>query len=493
MFAARGQGNFFGEKARMNKKVMLFLLMVTAVVVSGEKRQVSTSESRKGIEITVYNSDMGFVKETREINVNAGENELQVADVAAQINPVTVHAKSIDSPDDFLVLEQNYEYDLISHQKLMEKYVGKTLKIIDRNEYKDRNTVVDAQLLSANDGEVYKIGNQIYLGHPGIKVLPELPENFVDKPTLIWKLKTRKEKKHLVEISYLTNGISWNADYVLVCSSGGKNGDLSGWVTINNNSGAGFNNAVLKLVAGNVNQLVERNAEFGLRRNKVSMAYGVAADAAPQFTEESIHEYHMYDLQRKTTLKNNQTKQISLLGATNLKLDKEYVVSGNTYTHYGTRRYTNDDYKVPVNVYVVFRNSAENGLKMPLPSGTVRMFTADSKGSQQFIGEDHIEHTPENEKVRLKSGEAFDIVAEIKQTKFKQASTQLYESEWKVNLRNHKNEAVTVDVVMPMTGNWKIEEANFEHENVDAFKVKFKIPVKKQGDAELIYKLRVGL
>ncbi|MDO5577607.1 MAG: hypothetical protein Q4F84_11070, partial [Fibrobacter sp.] len=251
--------------------------------------------------------------------------------------------------------------------------------------------------------------------------------------------------------------------------------------------------AVLKLVAGKVNQFVERN----VARPQLKMAAGFAArsydESAPQFTEESIHEYHMYDLQRKTTLKDNQTKQISLLGAANLKLDKEYVVSGNTYTHYGTRRYTNDDYKVPVNVYVTFKNSAENGLKMPLPSGTVRMFTADSKGSQQFIGEDRIEHTPENEKVRLKSGEAFDIVAEIRQTKFKQASTQLYESEWKVNLRNHKNEAVTVDVVMPMTGNWEIEESNFEYESVDAFKVKFKIPVKKQGDAELVYKLKVGL
>lgn len=472
----------------MNYRVVILMLAILVTVVFSEEKSVtSTSGSRKSVEVTVYNGNFGFVKEIREIKVPSGENELQVADVAALINPVTVYAKSTNYPDDFLILEQNYEYDLISHQKLMEKYVGKKIKIIDQNEYKDRKDVVEAQLLSVNNGEVYKIDEQIYLGHPGIKVLPEIPDNLVEKPTLIWKIKTKKSQKHKIEISYLTNGITWNADYVLVCSNKDNKGSLNGWVTIENRCGAAFSDATLKLVAGNVNK-IEKPARMMLSK-RAEAAYDNSY--SPQFAEESIHEYHMYDLQRKTVLKDNQTKQISLLESGTLKIDKEYLVEGESYGI--TQRYSKRDYKVPVQVYLNFRNSKENGLKMPLPAGNVRIFTADSKGRQQFIGEDHIDHTPENGMVQLKSGEAFDIIAEKKQTSFKQISTQLWESEWKVELKNHKNDAVTVGVVQPMMGNWEIVKSNYDYEKIDAFKVMFKIPVKKQGEAELSYQIKVGL
>ena len=472
----------------MNYRIMLLVITVlVTVVISEEKSVLSTSGGRKSVEVTVYNGNFGFVKEIREIKVPSGKNELQVADVAALINPVTVYAKSTNYPDDFLILEQNYEYDLISHQKLMEKYVGKKIKIIDQNEYKDRKDVVEALLLSVNNGEVYKIGEQIYLGYPGIKVLPEIPDNLVEKPTLIWEIQTQKSQKHKIEISYLTNGMTWNADYVLVCSNKDNKGSLNGWVTIENRCGAAFSDATLKLVAGNVNK-IEKPARMMLSK-RAEAAYDNSY--SPQFAQESIHEYHMYDLQRKTDLKDNQSKQISLLESGTLKIDKEYLVEGESYGI--TQRYSKRDYKVPVQVYLSFKNSKENGLKMPLPAGNVRMFTADSKGRQQFVGEDHIDHTPENEMVQLKSGEAFDIIAEKKQTGFKQISTQLWESEWKVELRNHKNETVTVGVVQPMMGNWEIVKSNYDYEKIDAFTVKFKIPVKKQGEAELSYQVKVGL
>lgn len=471
-----------------NLLINFVITMMISVFISEAKIVSSTSEDRFDVEITVYNNNLGLVKESRNISIPSGESELEFADVAALINPVTVHAKSVNYPDAFNILEQNYEYDLISHQKLMEKYIGKKIKIIDNNEYNDRKDIVEAQLLSVNNGEVYKINGEIYLGHPGIKVLSEIPANLVEKPTLVWRIESSKAKKHQIETSYLTDGISWSADYVLISSQNDKKGSLGGWVTVENRCGAAFSNAALKLVAGNVNR-TERPVQAMYRKRA-----GSANDAvmpAPQFAEENIYEYHMYDLQRKTDIKNNQTKQISLLEANGINLEKEYLVEGESY--YFTQRYRKRDYKVPVEVYISFKNSKENGLGIPLPAGIMRIYTADSKGKQQFIGEDRIDHTPKNENTKLKSGEAFDIIAEKKQTDFKQISTKLWESQWKVNIRNHKEEDVTIVVLQPVQGNWKIMKSNYNYEKIDAFKVKFKVPVKKQGSAELNFTVRVGL
>jgi len=280
----------------------------------------STIEDQTNVEVTVYNNNLGLVKDTRNIALPTGTAELRFMDVASAIMPVTVHIKSLNRPDDFFVLEQNYEYDLMDPNKLLDKYVGETIKIIDWNKYQDRKEIVEAELLSNNKGQIYKINDEIYLGHPGYKVLPRIPENLIAKPTLTWLYKNTSNSPHSIEASYLTNQIGWKADYVLVLNENDTESDLSGWVTLNNSSGATYNNAKLKLVAGEVHR-----AEKEKKYDRV-YALSKGGMGRAQFKEKSFFEYHIYDLERRTTIKNNQTKQISLLEASDIETEKELLV-----------------------------------------------------------------------------------------------------------------------------------------------------------------------
>ena len=448
----------------------------------------STAADRQSVEVTIYNNNLGLVKERRAVSVPAGEGELQFVDVAAQINPVTVHIKPLSNPGDFAVLEQNYEYDLISHAKLMDKYVGKQIKIIDNNEYKDRKDVVEATLLSAANGEVYKIGGEIYLGHPGIKVLPELPGNLISRPTLSWIYHSRAAREYQLEVSYLTAGMNWNADYILSVADGKSAAGLSGWVTVDNRSGAAYEGAKLKLVAGEVN----RAPAPQLAR---AMAFEAAADVAyappppAGFEQSQMFEYHIYDLQRPTTIKENQTKQISLMDAQGVNVVKEYVTaSSGSYYIYSK---IDGEMKQPVAAYLSFKNTKDNKLGDPLPAGVIRIYTADAYGRRQFIGEDRITHTPKDEEVRLKVGEAFDIVAERTQVDFKRKTSRVTESEWKISVRNRKDEDVTVKVQENAGGQWSITESSHKYVKVSATMFRFDVPVAKGQEVVVKYKIKV--
>ncbi len=468
--------------------LLLTVMFAAPAMVSAGESLKSTAEDQVGVEVTVYNSNLGLIKDTRNVALPKGEGELRFMDVAAHIRPVTVHVKSLNQPDGFSVLEQNYEYDLINSNKLLDKYVGKKIKIIDWNRYQDRKDVVDAVLMSNNQGQVYKINGEIYLGHPGVKVLPEIPENLIAKPTLTWLFNSATKKRHKLEVSYLTGNISWNADYVVVLNKDDSQADISGWVTLDNKSGATYQDAKLKLVAGEVNQVQPEPLALDEVR-----AYAARAPMKQEkrFKEEAFFEYHLYDLQRKTTVKDNQTKQLSLLEAHDAKTAKELLVYG--LRTYFTRSYREQNPKQPVNVYIKFKNSKDNNLGMPLPAGTMRLYKADSEGGQQFIGEDNIEHTPKDEEIKLKIGEAFDVVAERKQTDYKQVTTRLHETEWEITLRNHKEENVTVGIVEPVYGNWSVIANSHPYKKEDAFTLRFDVDVPKDGEVKVKYRIRVGL
>lgn len=466
--------------------IMGIVLCLICPAAAQETRQ-STLEDQTNVEVTVYNNNLGLIKDTRRIQLPEGEGELRFMDVASAIMPVTVHVKSLSAGDQFQVLEQNYEYDLMDYNKLMDKYVGRKIKLIDWRQFQDRKDSVDALLISNNGGNpVFKVNDEIYLGHPGYKVLPQIPENLIAKPTLMWMYRNESPKAQDVEVSYLTNHINWKADYVFVLNKDDTGGDLSGWVSIDNQSGAAYNDAKLKLVAGEV-QRVQAPME---RMPMAGMAYKMAEAAAPQFREEGFFEYHIYDLQRKTTIKNQQTKQINLLEAGDVRAEKELLVYGNQ--SYFVQYYRPQSPKQPVSVYVKFKNSQENHLGMPLPAGIIRLYKKDSQGSQQFVGEDRIEHTPKDEEVKVKVGEAFDVVAERKQTDFKQLAGQLYETAWEVTVRNHKEEDITVGIIEPLYGNWKLTEQSHPHQKVDAFTIRFDVAVPKGGEVKVTYKLWVG-
>ena len=451
------------------KPVYVIVWLMTAALWCPTAWAEPVSESgladQVGVEVTAYNSNLALIKDLRTVDLAQGVGELRFMDVAAHIMPTTVSARSLNQPGQFAVLEQNYEYDLMNDQRLLDKYVGRTLKIVDWNEPHDRKETVSAELLSNNDGQIYRIDGEIYLGHPGVKVLPKLPEDLIAKPTLTWLYENGAASAHRIEVTYLTRNISWQADYVLVLDAEDTSGDLSGWVTLDNQSGAAYPDARLKLVAGEVNQV---EPEMALR-----MAVQEAAPPAgsPQFKEASFFEYHIYDMQRRTTLKDRQTKQIRLLEAAGIGVEKELLVHG--VKAWFMHPYNGQPPRLPVQVYVSVANTQANRLGMPLPAGIMRLYKADADGSLQFVGEDRILHTPRDETVRLRIGEAFDVVAERVQTDYRRLSTQLHETEWEITLKNHKPEAVTVGIVEPLFGNWQVVSSSGDYRKMDAFTIRF--------------------
>jgi len=444
--------------------------------------QAVTRDDQKDLMVTIYNGNLGLVKDTREAHFDAGTLEVQFADVAAQIDPTSVHLKSLTDPTGLKILEQNYEYDLLTSGKLMEKYVGKKVRL-----YQSNGSYQEATLLSTN-GPVYEINGQIHMGHFGQVVLPALPENLVSKPTLVWLLRNARAATQRVEASYLTGGINWKADYVMVINASDNKSDLTGWVTIDNKSGGTYSNAALKLVAGDINRAKDRRENLGRMMDMAQKAPSAGA-AERDFKSEGFFEYHLYTLDGRTTIKDNQTKQLSLLSASDVPVDKHFI-------YYGAADYYRTQYGVPmsnqkVGVYLELKNSKENHLGMAIPKGRVRVYKADTSGSQQLIGEDWVDHTPKDEKIKIKMGDAFDVVGERTQKDWKRIASNLYEVEWEISLRNHKKEAVTVEVVEPMPGDWEVIRANYPHEKIQAFTAQWKIPVPKEGEAKLNYRIRV--
>ncbi len=462
------------------------ILLASAPAWAADPVLKSTAEDQTGVEVTVYNVDIGLVKEIRKLRLPVGKGEMRFMDVAAHIQPVTVHVKSLNHPEGLAVLEQNYEYDLMSPAKLLDKFVGKKIKLIEWKQFQDRKETVEATLLSNNQGPIYRVGSEIFLGHPGFQVLPEIPENLIAKPTLMWLFENSVQEPHTLEVSYLTGQIRWQADYVLLLNQDDTAADLSGWVTVDNRSGATYKEAKLKLIAGQIHRAADRRQ---VDRYPAGAKQKMARSA--DFVEQAFFEYHIYDLQRPTTIKEMQTKQISLLEAEGAKTQKELLVYGiQTYFNY---RYQERLEKQPVKVFVKFRNSKENHLGMPLPEGVVRVYKKDPKGQIQFIGEDRITHTPKDEEVKLEIGEAFDVVAERKQTDYRQITSGLHESEWEITLRNHKEEEVTVGIVEPLYGNWKVIESTHPPIKVDAFTLRFDAKVPKDGEVKVRYRIQVGL
>jgi len=467
----------------MNIRTAAWILLAGFILPPSAEGEVVRSglEDRKSVEVTVYNNNLGLIREVRRVHLPRGEGELRFMDVASSIQPSTVHVASAG----LAVLEQNYEYDLMNADKLLDKYVGKQIKIVDWNRHHDRKDVVEATLLSNNQGQIYRIGREIFLGHPGVKVLPELPESLIAKPTLTWLFRNEGTGPRDVEVSYLTEDIQWRADYVLLLDASDTLGDLSGWVTLDNRSGARYTDAGLKLVAGTVNRVTQAPRE---RRGMVKAMARAQDDG---FREESLFEYHLYDLGRRTTIKDRQTKQIRLLEASGFGVEKELLVEGSPGLF--TRRAPNPKPRRPVSVFVRFRNERENGLGMPLPAGIVRVYKEDAGGSQQFVGEDRIEHTPKGETVRLKTGEAFDVVAERTQTDYRQVTSGVHETEWETVVRNHKEEPARVGILAPLSGNWEILSHSHPYRKTDAFTIRFDVEVPPDDRVTVRYRVRVGL
>jgi len=441
-------------------------------------------EDQTGVAITIYNVNLGLVKDQRKMKLFQGTGELRFMDVASQIIPTSVHIKSLINPDSLQILEQNYEYDLLNPQKLLDKYVGKEVRLYQKNSYTEREDIVTATLLSNNGGSIFRIGDEITFGHPGRIIFPGVPENLISKPTLVWLLENDLPSVQKVEASYLTNGINWRADYVVTLNENDDKADLSGWVTIDNKSGATYKDAKIKLVAGDVHRVKEQRDRIILESK-----FEMAAKAAPQFVEEEFFEYHIYTLQRSATIKDNQTKQISLVTSDNIPVKKELVYYGAQY--YYRSSYGEKISNQKIGVFVEIANKKEHNLGIPLPKGTVRVYKHDSESSLQFVGEDLIDHTPKDEKVRVKLGDAFDVVGSRKQMDWKKIAYDTYEAAFEISLRNHKKEDVIVKVIEPIPGDWTMLNSSHDYKKTEASTAEFEISVPKDKEVKLNYRVRM--
>jgi hypothetical protein len=454
----------------------------------GAEHAATTEKDQVDLAITVYNSNLALVRDIRQIHLPTGSFLLWFEDVAASINPATVHFRSLNDPGKLNVIEQNYEYDLLDPQKLLQKYVGREVTLLrqEKDAGSTRWVETKALLLANNNGPVWKIGNEIVTGMSADSYrFPELPENLYSRPTLVWTLENRGASAQKVEASYLTSNINWSADYVLTVARDEKAADLDGWVTLTNSSGVAYKDAKLQLVAGEVHRTQPPMAKAA------GVAVGGGADVVrPQFVQEAFSEYHLYTLGRRTSIQNNESKQISLLNASGVPVEKNLEVEGQQY-YFRNPQGMGNPVQQPVKIYYRFKNEEKGGLGMPLPAGTVRVYQADSKGGVQFVGEDKINHTPKDETVRIYVGNAFDVVCERKQMDYKKIASNQAEFEYQITLRNHKDSAVTVEVREPVGGDWEVVDSNFKWTKLDVSTIAFSIPLEKDGTATLDYRVRV--
>ena len=471
-------------------------LLPLAITISAQEIP-TTLKDQQSLSVTIYNSNLALVKDQREVRLPKNLVQLAFQEVSAQIRPETAILSNLTSPKDFWIAEQNFDFDLLTPQKLLEKYVGKKVEVISTKPVHNGPGTLEvreeALVLATNSGVVLQFADRIETSVPGRIVYPNVPANLRARPTLVMTLNSPADRAQKLELSYLTGGLSWRADYVANLSADEKSLDLSGWVTLTNQSGAAYPNATLQLVAGDVNRVSEISRPV---TPMMDSRVGVAMAAAPQMSEESLFEYHLYTLDRPTTLQENQTKQVAMLSASNVPVRKEYLLKGQS--HYYSGSYGDLGDKLKIGVFVGFDNKETESLGKPLPKGIVRVYKKDSNGRAQFIGEDSIDHTPKNEEIRLKLGDAFDVTARRKQTDFKRTDTSgrnryVYESAYEIEIRNAKSEAVTVTVLEPMPGDWEIIERSHAFTKEASGTAKFSVNVPAEGSAILRYRVRVRI
>jgi hypothetical protein len=471
------------------------VLAALPCVLAAQGETLTTRQDQRGLAVTIYNDNLALVKDTREVHLPKGLLDLAFQEVSAQIRPETALLRNLSDPADFWIAEQNFDFDLLTPAKLLEKYVGRKVTVVTTRPNPDgpgaREVREEAEVLATNEGVVLRFPDRIETAPSGRIVFPAVPANLRARPTLVVSLHSPRDKAQKLELSYLTGGLSWKADYVASLAPDEKTLDLSGWVTLTNQSGAAYPDATLQLVAGDVHRAPARK---GAPMNL--MAAGMAAERAraPEMQEQSLFEYHLYTLDRPTSLKENQTKQVALLTAQGVPVAKEYVLRGDASFYqtrveeFGTRN--------KVGVFIQFENREASRMGMPLPRGVVRVYKRDAQGRPQFVGEDTVDHTPKNETVRLKLGEAFDVTALRKQTDFTSLGTvagfkHTYETAFQVDLRNAKKESVTVSVVEPIFGDWEIVQKSHPFTKETSGAAKFLVPVPAEGSATLTYRVRM--
>ena len=483
---------------RFRQIVLAGLVIVALTASTAGAATLSTpastaSAQTEGPQLTVYNQGLALVREARSLDLDSGLNTVQIRDVAARIDPTSVHFEDLTDPEGTAVLEQNFEYDLVGTGKLLQKYIDQEIRVVQKDGTTRTGTLLSGAgdiILQNEDGGV----TVLRLDDIREFTFPSLPEGLITRPTLVWLVDTVQEGTHDIELSYLTRGVSWQANYVLVLSEDDTEAGLNGWVTLDNRSGATYQDAKLKLIAGDINLAPQQRAV-------PAPVYAVPDEAGRDsgFVEErAFFEYHLYEVQRPVTVKDNQTKQIEFVGGQGIPITKIYVYDGTAIRYYpGQGPIFEADYGIyggnnKITVMLEFVNDEESGLGLPLPRGTVRIYKEDIDGSQQLLGEDAIDHTPRDETLKLTVGEAFDVVGERVQSDFRKLGRDVVEESFDITLRNHKDEDIEVRVIERLFrwSNWEIVSSNFDHTKLDSNTIEFKVPVSADGETTVSYKVR---
>ncbi|MDI7266467.1 MAG: DUF4139 domain-containing protein [Myxococcota bacterium] len=474
-------------------------------------RAVSDASGRQTVNLTIYNNNLALVRETRRIDLPRGTVALRYEDVARQVRPETVYIRDVQDPAAVAVLEQNYKYDVLTPSRLIELHVDRDITLVRQNPATGAEQRVGARILSTGTPSaaavygydpygggmqqpafvdsfsvVYRTEEGITFGDVGRIVFPGVPENFVARPTLEWLLNAPRGGQRTIEATYLTYGMSWQSDYVLVLAEDERKGDLAGWVTLRNDAGISFRDVRLQLVAGDVSIEPQYQAHrYGMAAMAQRRGGGYGAGG---FAQEGMFEYHLYTLERNTDIADREQKQVQLLDVDGVPMEKKYRLHGDA--GYYISQYAGSMEDLRVAVWIEFVNAGRAGLGVALPAGVIRVYKADSSGAQQFIGEDRIGHTPREERIKLELGKAFDIAAERKQTDYEILSGDVYEAEWEIKIRNRKTEAVVVEVLEPMAGDWEVVSKTHEFVTESARLVRFDVTCPPDREVVLRYRIR---
>ncbi len=468
------------------RKVNILVLTIFILLINSAKGEESNiypikAEAREKLFVTIYNFNLGLVKEIRNIEIPKGNIIIKFEDIPSKIDPTTISLKSLTSPKSFKFIEQKYEYNLLTRENLFKKYLGREVILVSTDPKTKEEKRQRATLLSLSGGNIFKIGDRVVIDFMGRIEFPELPKDLLLAPALKWKVRNNYGGQQKLEISYLTEGLNWKSFYNAIIKEN-KIVNLVALINIENKSGTDFEKACVKLIAGEIQKLKPET---------------IVAEARPMYArkalsqkieEKEFFEYHIYSLPYPITLKNNETKQLLFFTAGDVPIEKKYVLSGQRY-YYRSRFDT--ERKEKIDVYLYIRNEKENNLGLALPAGVFRVYSEDRDGHFQFIGEDRIKHTPEGEIIKLRVGKAFDISAVRKQTSYSRVSDKVYESSYEITINNFKRENIRVDIIEPVYGEWEVIDSNYPYKKIDIYNLKFSIPVKKKSHSILKYTIRI--
>ena len=457
----------------MNRRALLVsagLLLVPLDTALAQQREVS---------VTIYNSNLALVEDARPLDLKAGRQKLEFKDVSAAIRPETV---SLSAPG-VTILEQNFDYDLLTPDKLMQKAGGQQVKIVRTNPGDGKETTEVATVLAANQGVVLKIGDRIEVlrddGVPTRVIFDKVPETLRARPTLSVNVEAATAGPRQAKLSYLTSGLSWKADYVALFDEARGALDLQGWITLSNNSGTPFENARTQLVAGDVNQLNDGGG-FQPRRSSGMISAGVESGVG-----ERVADYYVYPLPERTTIASNQSKQVGFLSAQGVTAKKVYEVREGWFTSQAE--------PVKAVVAIQFSNAKLAGLGSQLPAGTMRVYMRDAAGDPKFVGENAIGHTPGGSELSIKTGEAFDVSSQATLVAEARVSKRLTRYEMKYLLRNAKDQPVTVELRQGGLGrDSTVKTESLKGRRIDANTLGWSVPVPANGETVLTFTVETG-